>query len=185
MEINELFTDIETEFIRNIPGLTVNERIDIISMALPDISICAVGGFPIKIVASEPYLLSTKITKEYLATEIRKSLGVSGMLTHANKSNLNLDDMGALCKEFGHLWGYNFMTLTILFNDQHPNVQKAFLRDKRFYESWTVRNDKIYAMTGSIKDFKKFVENRHDYSFDDNTRYVLEKIHNKFGFLWN
>ena len=92
--------------------------------------------------------------------------------------------MGEVCMGLNHYWGLNFITVTLLFNNVHPNIRKAFLRDRKFYESWTIGDDRVFALTGSIKDFKKFISNKDDKSFDKETRDILQLIDQKFNFIW-
>lgn len=182
------FIDVESIFLTDFPDgkLSISERIDVVVKKIPNVSVCAIGGFPLQYRYNDKkfYLLSTPVTEETLRTELCKSLGLSGMLTYANKSDLTLEEMGEKCIELNHYWGLNFITVTLLFNNPHPDVRMAFLRDKRFYESWTVGDDRVFAMTGTIKDFKKFISNKNDKTFDKSTREMLGLIDQKFNFLW-
>lgn len=182
------FTDLEGLLLTSdLPdNATISERVDNLSAKIPRTSICAIGGFPVGYRFNDKrfYLLSMPLTEEGVRAELCKALGLSGMLTFANKSDLTLTEMGEMCVKLQHYWGLNFITVTILFNNVHPNVQKAFLRDKQFYESWTINNDKVFSMTGTIKDFKKFIVNKDDVSFDVETRSVLNELYTKFNFLW-
>ena len=180
--MDTIFTDLERILIQyNEPPFARIERLE---MTLPDISICAIGGFPLKIIDNKTYILNKEITRETISGAITKSLGLSGMLTYANKSNLTLSEMGKKCKQLNHLWGFNFITLTLLFSNQEKEVELSFLRDKRFYESWIIGHSAVYAFTGTIKNFKKFVSNKDDLSFDKATREAMTIIDNKFSFLW-
>ena len=156
----------------------------IFNSKIPRISLCAIGGFPIKIINDKPYLLNNLITEEFLKSELTKSLGFSGMLTYKNKSNFTLEQMGNKCKELKHLWGYNFITLSFLFYDLDNKVELSFLRNNTLYQSWIINDNSLYAFTGTIKDFIKFINNKNDKSFDLPTRKVMEFIYNNYNFLW-
>lgn len=176
-----MLTDLDSIFGKGVPSDKIKNAINY----LPPVSLYAVGGFPIKNVDNHLQLLGQIITIEGLREQINEALGLSGILTHANKSNLTLREMGELCKARDHFWGYNWITLSFLFVDPHPNVELSFLRNSTFYQSWIVGNNTIYGMSGSIKDFKKFVSNKDDKSFDYETRNIMSYIHDNFGILWN
>jgi hypothetical protein len=154
------------------------------SAKLPKVSLYAIGGFPITIRNEIPYLIDKFISRESIVVEINKALGLSGMLTYSNKSNFSLGEMGNKCKELEHFWGYNFITLSFLFANVDPIVELSFLRNNTFFQSWIVGNNTIYGMTGSIKDFKKFISNKDDKSFDLATREIMAFIDNTYNFMW-
>ena len=152
---------------------------------LPTVSLYAIGGFPITIRNEIPYLIGKYISRESIVLEINKALGLSGMMTYSNKSNFSLDEMGKKCKELKHFWGYNFITMSFLFHNVDPRVELSFLRNNTFYESWIVGTEtKLFGMTGTIKDFKKFISNKDDLSFDLPTREIMTLIDNTYNFLW-
>ena len=153
---------------------------------LPSISICSIGGFPINEIDGEFYWLNNKLSEDFIKNSIIKSLGLSGMLTFANKSNLSNKDLGEMCLSLGHNWGLNWITIGILFNGYDSAVEKSFLRNTTFYQSWIANNDiPIYVMNGSLKDFKKFISNKADTSFDAHTRNAMSDIHNSISFMWS
>ncbi len=152
--------------------------------SIPIVSIYAIGGFPIEIINDIPHLLGVPINKDFLSLQIKKSLGLSGMLTYLNKSNFSLEEMGDKCKELNHFWGYNFITISFLFSGVNPKVELSFLRNNTFYESWIIGSNKLFGMTGTIKDFKKFISNKDDKSFDIETREIMTLIDNNYNFLW-
>ena len=80
------------------------------------------------------------------------------------------------------------MNISLLFVNYSNSVELSFLRHNKFFESWTIgtNDDKIktFAMTGSLKEFKKFVTNKNDKSFDLETRNTLSLIDKKYSILW-
>lgn len=178
-----MFIDLEKTF--TLHGVTdIKSRVETIRKDLPEISLCALGGIPIKTKDGSFFLLDKKIDEATLRDVMVECLGLSGMLTYANRSNLTLYEMGLKCKSLEHNWGLNFMTLTLLFNGLHQNVEKSLLRDKNFYESWVVGDDTIFAITGTIKAWKKFVSNKVDKTFDVETRNALNIIDKQFNYIW-
>lgn len=169
-----LVSDIEYIFTDN--NLNINN--------LPKISLYAIGGFPITIRNNEVYLLDKFINKEIIIKNINKGLGLSGMMTYSNKSNFSLEEMGKKCKELEHFWGYNFISLSFLFVNLDKEVELSFLRNNTFYESWIIGKNNIYGMTGTIKNFKKFISNKNDKSFDIKTREIMTLIDDNYNFLW-
>lgn len=152
---------------------------------LPKISICSIGGFPVNEIDGNYYWLNNKITDQFLKDSVLESLGLSGMLTFANKSNLSNKDLGKKCIDLGHNWGFNWITIGVLFVGYDEAVEKSFLRNNTFYQSWIANNNiPIYIMNGSLKDFKKFISNKNDKSFDVYTRQAMSDVHDVISFLW-
>lgn len=161
-----------------------NDNIELASK-LPSISISAIGGFPISEDNGEFYWLNNKLSEDFLKYSITESLGQSGILTFANKSNLSNYELGKKCLSLGHNWGFNWITISILFVGYNEDVEKSLLRNNTFYQSWIANNNiPIYVMNGSLKDFKKFISNKDDKSFDINTRKAMSDIDNMLNFLW-
>jgi len=146
--MEDLLIDLDNIF----GGGEPNDKIKRAKETLPLISIYAIGGFPIKKYSGKTHLLNQEIDFKKLKEYIQEGLGLSGILTYANRSNLTLSEMGEVCQSRGHFWGYNWMTISLLFVNAHPDVEKSFLRNNTFYQSWIVCNSSIYGMTGSIKD---------------------------------
>lgn len=120
----------------------------------------------------------------YFSDLVINALGTSAILTYDNKSNLTIMELGTKCKQLGHVWAYNWLTVGILLKGQPPKVEKAFLRDTNFYQSWNLLYDNVYVMNGTLKSFRYFCMNRDDKSFDKDTRNAMNTIHQNFGYLW-
>ena len=178
----QLFIDLEKELSR--VELLGTSKIETLVQNLPPISLYAIGGFPVKWNGTRYTILGRSADPAVMREEIQSALGLSGMLTYMNKSGLSTSMMGAKCKELGHLWGFNWITISLLFVNKNLAVEKSFLRDSNFYESWSIDNSKIFGMNGSIKSFMKFVSNKDDKSFDPATRKVMTEIDSQFNFLW-
>ena len=152
---------------------------------LPKVSLYAVGGFPITVRDGKASLMGNNITAGSLRANINQALGLSAVFTYSNKSELAIEQLGNMCKELGHFWGYNFITLSFLFANVDAAVELSLLRNNTFYESWVVKGYKgVFGMTGSLKDFKKFVSNKDDKSFDAPTREIMTLIDETYSFLW-
>lgn len=143
------------------------------------------GGFPINEIDGCYYWLNNKLSPDLLKSHVIEALGLSGILTFANKSNLDNKVLGEKCLELDHNWGLNWITIGVVFVGYDHSVEKAFLRNKTFYESWIANSDApIYVMNGSLKDFKKFVGNKNDTSFDPHTREAMRDLDDMLGFIW-
>ncbi len=179
----------EKQIFADLQGLTMEGEMAI--KMLPTVTLVAVGGFPItKGIHGYNWCGYKNISLGTIRDEIIKGLGVSGMLTYMNKSRMSNQQMGAMLLDINHTWANHWMTLTFLFNSSEK-VELSFLRHNKFYESWLIeqswmvhRKDKAFAMSGSVKDFSKYVANRNDNSFDIKTRQVMQYIYDTFGSLW-
>jgi hypothetical protein len=149
----------------------------------------AFGGVPFIELDNVIYFNSKPVDLNILKDMICNAVGASGMLTHANKSNLSYNDMGKLCISKGHRWAYHWINLSFLFIGKSKNVELAFLRDKNFYESWNINDSDNYhvnyfAFNGSLYAFRKFTDNLDDNSFSKEIRRVMDELHTNFGSLW-
>ena len=149
------------------------------------IKLYAIGGFPIKEMGNKFYWVNNELTKEFLNKNFYEALGLSGILTYMNKSNLTSHDMGIKLQELGHKWGLHWMTLSYVFINYSDKVEKSFLRDSNFYESWVVGGSNIFGFSGSIKSFIKYSSNKEDKSFDLDTREALQTLDFNISRLWN
>lgn len=184
----ELFIDLlyevsqlATENVSN-RALEFHEKID-------GVYLYAIGGFPIKKSDDGFTYFNNKIDVDFIQTNLKEAIGLSGIMTFMNKSNLTLLELGNICNNLSHLWCLNWIELSFLISvPNSKEVELSLLRDKHFYESWTVgknNNEIIFTMTGSIKDFKKFISNKNDESFDIPTRNFMKLIDTKFNPIWN
>lgn len=184
-----MFLDIEKE-LSLLSSLSLPDRAKELQHKVPNISLYAVGGFQIQKKDESFYLLNEELTASVLANILKKSIGVSGMLTYTNKSKLTSLELGNKCCELKHLWAENWIMLSFLICvPNSKRIELSILRDKNFYESWieTTEQDelKVFGITGSLKQFKKFISHRNDLSFDKNTRIFMNQMFDKFEFIWN
>lgn len=165
-------------------GITVAEKVDELLERLPKISLVAVGGFPFEKTEGGYSWLGEEANIDVIRHHVAKALGFSGMLTYMNPSSLTMEEMSEVCKSRGHLWAYNWITVSLLFVGVPQAVELAFLRNGNFFESWPVKDNRIFVMNSSLKTLIKFVSNRDDKSFDEETRKVMHEIHNEFSTIW-
>lgn len=178
------YIDLHYELSRLIENKSVSRRLEELSENIPRVSICAVGGFPIRkaseIVQSTntPVYLWMDKSVRYIKTMIIRSLGVSGLLTFTNKSNLTMDELGQKCLELNHTWAFRWVNFTLAFAKFPLKVQLAFARDSRFYLGWTEEpnnSQAVFTVTGSLKDWKSYISHRTDASFDSDTRRAMRE----------
>jgi hypothetical protein len=156
-----------------------------ISKTEQSIKLYAIGGFPIKEIDNKFYWVNNELNNEFISNNLFEALGLSGMLTYMNKSNLSLKDMGVKLLELEHKWGLHWISLSFLFINYSDKVEKSFLRDSNFYESWVIGGSNIFGFSGSIKSFIKYSNNRNDTSFDLDTRTALQHLYFKLEDIWN
>jgi len=143
----------------------------------------AFGGIPIKEVDGRHTLLGNAVDEKFLGDLVTESLGLSGMMTFANKSDMTLQAMGSRAGVLGHDWGLNWITVSFLVNDDEA-VELSLLRHRKFYQSWTVGQRGTFGITGSVKDFAKYSSHFNDNDFDKPTRDFMRELLN-FKFLWD
>lgn len=110
---------------------------------------------------------------------IISAIGASAVLTFTNKNNRTLDYLGQLCLDKNELWAYHWINCTFVFSGFDSNVELSFARDTRFKLSWPiekVHTGKVFAATGSLKDFIKYESHKNDPSFDNSTREAMKNI---------
>lgn len=185
--MKDIFIDIEKE----LKSLSKKETLDRaleFQNKISGIYLYAIGGFPIKEIDGVYTLLGKELNEEFISNNLKEALGLSGMLTYMNKSDLSLEFMGDVCFKLNHKWANNWITLSFLVCvPNSKNVEKSLLRDSNFYESWTVTNEDLnfFGISGSVKNFMKFIKNKDDISFDFNTRCFMKEMDEKFKFIWN
>lgn len=146
------------------------------------IYLIAVGGFPLTEHRREFFWCGSPLSVERLASEIKRGLGLSGMLTYMNKNRLSLEGLGDICQERQHDWAHHWMSLSILFSGFSPSVELAFARDTRFKLSWPVMPEgkgmaKLFVANGSLHSWTRFSANHTSKDFDEMTRKVLSATH--------
>src|SRR5690349_15506003 len=85
--------------------------------------------------------LSEQTSLNKIRYQILCGLGASAVLTYENKSDFDLYHLGKICENKQHFWAYKWMTVSFLICGKSELVEKAFLRDTNFYQSWTVGGD--------------------------------------------
>lgn len=113
-----------------------------------------------------------------------QSLGASGILTFNNKSEFTFEEMGDKCLTLDHLYGHRWTYIGILFKNQHPKVEKTFLRDQNFAQSWNLIDENVYVMNGSITSFKYLTSCKDDKDFDLESRQAFAEIYDMISHLW-
>ncbi len=145
----------------------------------PRVAICSIAGFPIEKV-DESFRWPNNDISINSFDHIRKALGFSAVLTYMNKSKKSLDDLGKVCEEKKHFWAFNWIYLGFYINSGLA-AELSLTRDSQFFCSWTVQphpgQSAPFVANGSISSWRKFVANRDDRSFDDETRGVMLEIH--------
>lgn len=164
------------------------DRIWELGELLPPVTICAVGGFPfIRRPATYDLLwCGNKVSTERLKDSLQQALGLSAVLTYANKNNLSLDNLGKICVDRNETWAYHWLNITMVFANQSPAVHLSFARDTRFKLGWAVEKQYTghlfgtWMATASIKDWLRFTSHKDDLSFDQETR---EAMRSSYGLL--
>lgn len=147
----------------------------------------AFGGVPFKRPAEggPVEFVGREVSEDLIRSLVVDGLGASAVLTYENRSDLPIGALGRKCLEKKHTWAYKWITISVLFVGYGPDVEKAFLRDSNFYESWTIgTNAGTFGMSGSISAFKKFASNAEDTSFDVDTRKAMGSILSSFEKIW-
>lgn len=156
------------------------------------IALYAFGGIPIttnkenELIFSGEVIANNELVDDYIFFNyLIQGLGTSGLLTYLNPSDYEIEYLGSICKKKEHEWAYNWMTLSFLIYDETGKVEQSFLRSSKFYTSWTVnKKHNCFGVSGSIKNFKKFVKYKDDTSFDKETREIMTIINVNYLKLW-
>lgn len=150
-------------------GTSVTERILELQRFAPWTGIVAVGGFPIVTTNGDLQWCGSEVTPKRVGQEVRRGLGLSGMLTYMNKSKLNYDQLGELCSQQGHDWGYRWITFSVLFVGFGLRAELSFTRDSRFLMSWPLCMEpgNVFVATTSVKEWKRFLQHRRDPDWDE------------------
>ena len=106
------FTDL-TYALTKLCSDSVEDRVKEFANKHTGVSIIAICGLPILNKSDvlcdgheELYWAGKKLDVSTVKTHFTEALGLSGMLTYMNKSNLSLEDLGELCNERNHDWGF-------------------------------------------------------------------------------
>ena len=161
-------------------GAKIAERQQELANCLPRVSLSAVGGFPF--IRKDGCLTwcDAVATQERLRRNIAEALGVSAVLTFTNKNSKTLAQLNDICLSRKHLWGLHWITATLVFARHSLAVQMAFARDTRFYLSWveeTQLTGQVFAVTGNLKEWYRYLSHRDDKSFDPATRLAMSEAH--------
>ena len=78
------------------------------------VAICGIGGIPIKEQSSELTWAGSSITVDKLKNHICEAVGLSGMTTYRNKSNLSFEKLGKICLDKKHTWAFRWITLSFV-----------------------------------------------------------------------
>lgn len=155
---------------------SVRERAAEYALRFPGTFIVAVGGFPIRVTDGGAMEWAGGPT-DRIATEIRRGLGLSGMLTYMNRSRLSLEELGDLCLRLEHNWAFRWMTLSLVFSGFSHSAELAFARDTRFYLSWPVGPGSptmpVFVANGSLHSWVRFARHYDDTDFDPDTRKAM------------
>lgn len=161
------------------PAGSLEERLQGLMRTLPPCALAAVGGFPFTQGTDNTFSwLGSPATQERIQEALRAGLGTSAVLTYTNPKNRSLDDLGHLCVDMKHLWGFHWMTVSILFSGAPMEAELAFARDGRFQMSWPVVKNatmapRIFVAHGTLKTWLKFCRKEGDLSFDEPTRKAM------------
>lgn len=173
------FSDIH-QICQTIESRSIVERVNELSRQLPLVSICAIGGIPVKRIGDSFQWCGNEITADLLRSLIIDALGLSAVLTYTNKNKKTLESLGKMCAERNETWAYHWFTLTIALANQPPDVQLAFARDGRFRLSWVIEGNytgSVFLASAGLHEWLKFTSKRRDLSFDLSTRIALTDCH--------
>lgn len=82
------FSDIH-QICQTIESRSIVERVNELSRQLPLVSICAIGGIPVKRIGDSFQWCGNEITADLLRSLIIDALGLSAVLTYTNKNKKN------------------------------------------------------------------------------------------------
>ena len=162
---------------------TVSERIVELGQRLPGVALCGLGGFPFVREHGGLMWCGLYVTPEMLQVHVQQALGLSAVLTYANKKNHSLDALGKICVERKETWAYHWVTATFAFAHQAPAVHLAFAHDTRFKMGWAVQKEgpgtlfDVWTASASLKDWIRFTSKKDDPSFDAATRAAMAKAY--------
>ena len=178
-----MFTDLH-KVTKNLSGYTLENRVHEASKILPPVSIVAIGGIPIREIHGVFTLMGNPVNPDLLKKNLVDLLGMSAALTYLNPNHKSIEELGAMCMDLNHTWAYHSVVVSVLFNNPPSFVEKSFGRDGSFMQgsSWVEILDRpelpnIFAINGSLKDWKRYVEFRKDPTFKLIMRNWLELTH--------
>lgn len=144
------FSDIH-QICQTIESRSIVERVNELSRQLPLVSICAIGGIPVKRIGDSFQWCGNEITADLLRSLIIDALGLSAVLTYTNKNKKTLESLGKMCAERG-----------------------------RFRLSWVIEGNytgSVFLASAGLHEWLKFTSKRRDLSFDLSTRIALTDCH--------
>lgn len=147
-----------------------------LSNYLPAVSVTAIGGFPIVSKNEQLQWCNNPVSIDIIRKFIHEAVGESAILTYTNRKNKTREELADLCFTKNHLWGLNWINLTLTFAGWDTKVELALARDKRFWMSWPVEGGKVFSATGSLKDWIRYASKADDLSFDKDTREVMGEV---------
>ena len=174
------FVDLQFE-ISKVKSQKISERANEISKILPPIAICGFGGIPIRMQDEKLFWSGNPVNLKFFQNAILEALGLSALLTYTNKNNKTLEELGSMCAKRKETWAYHWITLTMVFASQPPEVQLSFARDGRFRLGWTVEKNytgQLFTASANLRDWIKFVSKKYDLSFDAPTRKAMRLCSN-------
>lgn len=172
------FTDLHREVLR-LGTSKIKDRVAELSAILPNVSLCAIGGFPVRQQDDRFYWCDTRLTVERLRENLMEALGLSAVMTYTNKNRRSLYDLGEICTGRDETWAYHWVTLTLVISGFSPQVQLSFARDTRFKLGWAVTKEfspstlEVFTATATLKDWLKYTAKHSDGSFDLPTRAAM------------
>ena len=164
---------------------TVEERMVGAMKKWPTIFISAIGGIPFQEQSGSFHDINLmwggmKCSYENFHRLFKSALTESGLLTYMDRSNLK-DNLAELMIQRKEFFGLSLPSVTITFAGCPTFVEMSFARDSNFHLSWvekqTLGELRVFSATASLKDWKKYLENRNSKSFLAVQRYWLSLAH--------
>lgn len=175
----EKFVDLQYEC-SLLKGDTVPDRIEELAKAVPSVAICAIGGFP---VVARNGLHWCGVEVRDVKAHVLEALGLSAVLTYANRKGHSLSALGQICVDRNEAWAYHWVTVTLVFAGHSPAVHLAFAHDTRFMLGWAVEKEYtgrlwgVFTASAPIHAWLKFTSKKDDLSFDAATRKAMAEAH--------
>lgn len=177
-----MFLDLRYE-VAALKSETVPNRIEELARRLPSVAICALGGFPFVCENSSLMWCGQHAVSGTFKRAVQEALGLSAVLTYANKKNHSLGMLGKICVERQETWAYHWVSATLVFAGHSPAVHLAFAHDTRFKMGWAVEKEftgklfGVWTASASLKDWLRFTLKKDDPSFDGATRRAMAEAH--------
>lgn len=155
----------------------VIDRVNELIQDLLSPKLVAIGGFPFKEVDGKIFWCDAEASRERLTRVIEEALGLSAVLTYANKGHKSLQELSSICHTGKHYWAMHWINLSIIFPGCGSKTEIAFARDRRFYLSWPILADRyesdLFVATAGIKEWLDFTKHADSPDFDTNTKYAM------------